>query len=133
MNSLSEVLFRPLPLRHLVLPNRLIRSATYEGMADAEGNPTDAIGPLYRALLKGGVGTVITGFMYTSQEGHALQSRQCGMDSSIRIIPWRSILAAARIRPRVLRPGGRWRAEGRGTSPSGLSRRCSHTASGSFS
>ena len=42
------------------LKNKIIRSATHEGLADADGNPTDALLGKYEALAKGGAGAIIT-------------------------------------------------------------------------
>jgi 2,4-dienoyl-CoA reductase-like NADH-dependent reductase (Old Yellow Enzyme family) len=88
--------FEPLPLTNIELPNRLVRAATYEGMADHEGMPRPILGELYARLAEGGVGTIITGFAYVSPEGRAMQTRQCGIESDERIAPWRSVLTSAR-------------------------------------
>jgi 2,4-dienoyl-CoA reductase-like NADH-dependent reductase (Old Yellow Enzyme family) len=39
---MSEV-FSPGTIGNLVLPNRFVRAATWEGMADAEGAPTERL------------------------------------------------------------------------------------------
>ncbi len=36
------------------LKNRLVRSATHEGMADEEGGPTESLFKLYERIAKGG-------------------------------------------------------------------------------
>src|ERR1700750_472233 len=43
------------------LPNRLLKSAMTEGLADPSDRPTDAHFTLYRRWSEGGTGTVITG------------------------------------------------------------------------
>jgi 2,4-dienoyl-CoA reductase-like NADH-dependent reductase (Old Yellow Enzyme family) len=43
------------------LPNRLLKSAMTEGLADAEGRPTPAHDALYRRWSEGGTGTLVTG------------------------------------------------------------------------
>lgn len=58
----------------------IIRSATFEGMADENGFPTADYLNYYR-MLSGHVKTIVTGFMYTSQTGRAMHSGQAGMDS----------------------------------------------------
>jgi 2,4-dienoyl-CoA reductase-like NADH-dependent reductase (Old Yellow Enzyme family) len=55
----------------LQLPNRLVRSATAEYMADAEGRPRPQLKELYRELARGGVGLLITGHMYVHPGGKA--------------------------------------------------------------
>ena len=51
----------------LELPNRLVRSATAEFMADDQGCPKPCLAALYRQLAKGGVGLIITGATKTAE------------------------------------------------------------------
>ena len=53
------------------LNNKIIRSATHEGMADKEGFPTDKLKNLYIKLAKGGVGAIITGYTGVLANGKA--------------------------------------------------------------
>ncbi|WP_378956086.1 NADH:flavin oxidoreductase [Pelosinus sp. sgz500959] len=48
------------------LKNRLIRSATVDGVADERGHMTKELFEVYENLAKGGVGTIITGMTYIS-------------------------------------------------------------------
>ncbi len=92
-----DLVFRPLTVGPLILPNRLIRSATYEGMADPEGIPrVDALSRLYSALGRGGVGAIVTGFNTVSQEGRAMQTGQCGLDTDEKSKAWAQVLEATR-------------------------------------
>ncbi|MFC2100724.1 NADH:flavin oxidoreductase [Bacteroidota bacterium] len=68
-----------------VLKNRLIRSATYEGMCDEKGFPQNDYYTLYENLAKNGVGAIITGFAYVSINGKAIQTGQAGIDSDEKI------------------------------------------------
>ncbi|MCO1604282.1 NADH:flavin oxidoreductase [Desulfosporosinus nitroreducens] len=63
--------FEPFELAGITFPNRIIRSATYEGMGDENGKPTDQLLKKYEALAKGGVGGIITGFIGVSQQGRS--------------------------------------------------------------
>ena len=63
------MLFTPGSIGLLELPNRLVRSATAERMADEDGNPLPSLRSLYGELSKGGVGLIISGHLYISPEG----------------------------------------------------------------
>jgi 2,4-dienoyl-CoA reductase-like NADH-dependent reductase (Old Yellow Enzyme family) len=62
-------LFEPTRIKSMEIPNRIVRSATFEAMADEEGRPTEALFKLYRRLAKGGVGLIVTGYTYVSPDG----------------------------------------------------------------
>lgn len=55
-------IFEPIKLNHLDLKNRLVRSATWEGIAEPDGGITEETYKIYEELAKGGVGMIITGF-----------------------------------------------------------------------
>jgi 2,4-dienoyl-CoA reductase-like NADH-dependent reductase (Old Yellow Enzyme family) len=63
------MLFTPGTIGPLTLPNRLIRSATAEMMADVDGRPRPQLKEFYRELARGGVGLIITGHMYVHPSG----------------------------------------------------------------
>ena len=71
-------LFTPSTIGSLRLPNRIVRSATAEGMADADGRPLPQLNRLYQDLARGGVGLIITGHMYVHPSGKA-HSEMCGI------------------------------------------------------
>lgn len=73
-------LFETATLGSCQLKNRLIRAATFEGMADSQGHPRPEYRNLYKELAIGGVGGIITGFAYISPEGKAMQPGQVGID-----------------------------------------------------
>lgn len=66
---MNNSLFFPETVGTLTVPNRLVRSATAERMADAEGRPKPELVQLYRELARGGVGLIITGHMYVHPSG----------------------------------------------------------------
>src|SRR6478609_6587273 len=52
----------PLRLRcGVTLPNRFLKSAMTEGLADVEDRPTASHATLYRRWSEGGIGTLVTG------------------------------------------------------------------------
>jgi 2,4-dienoyl-CoA reductase-like NADH-dependent reductase (Old Yellow Enzyme family) len=62
----------------LQLRNRLVRAATSETMATAEGEVTDALIGLYAELARGGAGLLITGHAYVEPRGQC-SPRQIGI------------------------------------------------------
>jgi 2,4-dienoyl-CoA reductase-like NADH-dependent reductase (Old Yellow Enzyme family) len=53
-------MFEPVAIKDLKIRNRIARSATFEGMGNAEGEPSDRHARLYTELAEGGVGLIIT-------------------------------------------------------------------------
>jgi 2,4-dienoyl-CoA reductase-like NADH-dependent reductase (Old Yellow Enzyme family) len=58
------VLFSPMKIGNVEIPNRFVCSATYEGMARETGEVSDELINRYVRLAKGGVGLSITGMMF---------------------------------------------------------------------
>ncbi len=65
------MLFTPIETEHLKMKNRIVRSATAESMATKEGFVTDEMIELYKKLAEGGAGTIVTGYMFVSEDGRA--------------------------------------------------------------
>jgi len=61
--------FEQTELCGIKLKNRIIRSATHEGMGDGNGRPQKTLVDLYEKLAKGGVGAIITGVTGIQQNG----------------------------------------------------------------
>lgn len=59
-------IFEPVKMKNLNCKNRLIRSATWEGLADENGGINDQTYAIYDQLAKGGIGAIITGFTSVS-------------------------------------------------------------------
>ena len=62
-------LFEKTNIRGLELKNRLVRSATHEGMSEEDGSPGPSLFKLYKRLAKGGIGLIITGYANVSKDG----------------------------------------------------------------
>lgn len=65
---MSKAIFEPVAMNNLTANNRLIRSATWEGLANFDGSITDESYEIYRELSHGGIGAVIVGFTDVSQD-----------------------------------------------------------------
>jgi 2,4-dienoyl-CoA reductase-like NADH-dependent reductase (Old Yellow Enzyme family) len=59
----------------MTLSNRLVRSATWEGMCEADGRPTAKLASCYRDLAAGGVGLIITGYTFVRTDGRQLPGK----------------------------------------------------------
>lgn len=70
-------LFEPTSINGMVIANRFVRSATYEGMANDDGSCTQKLIDYMARLAIGGVGLIITGDAYVRPDGQALP-RQMG-------------------------------------------------------
>jgi 2,4-dienoyl-CoA reductase-like NADH-dependent reductase (Old Yellow Enzyme family) len=93
-------IFTPWSLNRLTLPNRLVRSATWEGLADSGGIPSHDLINLTAELAEGGVGLIITGFTYIHAQGQAMP-RQTGIHRDANIGP------LTRVSDAVHQAGGR--------------------------
>jgi 2,4-dienoyl-CoA reductase-like NADH-dependent reductase (Old Yellow Enzyme family) len=74
------------------LQNRIIRSATYEGMCDKNGFPTEAYEKLYTSLASEEIGALITGFTFVSNQGRAMQEHQAGIETDAKIDIYKRIV-----------------------------------------
>jgi len=75
-----SILFTPKKIGTVELQNRFVHSATYEGMAKETGEVSDELIKRYEKLAKGGVGLIITGYMYVHTTGRAFP-HQTGIHS----------------------------------------------------
>ena len=59
----------------LELKNRIVRSATWEGMCDQNGRPTEKLVEYYKTLTEGGIGLIISGYTYIRPEGKQMPGK----------------------------------------------------------
>jgi 2,4-dienoyl-CoA reductase-like NADH-dependent reductase (Old Yellow Enzyme family) len=71
----NSVLFQSAQIGSLKLPNRFIRSATWEGLAAPDGSCTDELVRLMEGLAEGGVGLVISSHAFVRPEGVAVRGQ----------------------------------------------------------
>ncbi|MGE5841689.1 MAG: NADH:flavin oxidoreductase [Deltaproteobacteria bacterium] len=64
-------LFETTAIKGMKLANRFVRSATWEGMAEADGACTPRLLEVYRRLAEGQVGLIITSHAYVRKDGQA--------------------------------------------------------------
>ncbi len=93
-------LFSPSRIGACEIPNRLVRSATYEGMGDSEDRVTDDLVAVYSKLAKGGVGLIISGYLYVDRIGKAAPHQVAVDDDS-------AIPGLARLSDEVHDQGGK--------------------------
>ena len=94
-----RTLFDETTLNGMVLKNRLVRSATWEGMAAPDGRPTARLAAYYATLAQGGVGLIITGYAYHPSRREAAS----GADGD----PFRRLLPGPAASRRCRPPRGR--------------------------
>ena len=87
-----SILFEKTNIRGMELKNRLVRSATHEGMADDNGFPTQDLFKLYERLAKGGVGLIITGYALVSRDGKSPFLGMQGIDRDEHIPKYRELV-----------------------------------------
>src|SRR4051794_31005139 len=93
-------LFDEMRLNGVRLANRIVRSATWEGMADPDGRPTQKLAAYNANLAKGGVGLIISGYAYIREDGKQLPG-QLGIHRDDFAADYRSLTEA------VHRQGGK--------------------------
>jgi 2,4-dienoyl-CoA reductase-like NADH-dependent reductase (Old Yellow Enzyme family) len=71
------MLFEPFNLAGLELKNRIVRSATFEKMADENGFVTERLIRLYVELARGGSGLIVTGNALVHHSGRTLRRMLC--------------------------------------------------------
>ncbi len=73
------------------LKNRIIRSATHEGLADIQGSPTNKLIKKYETLAKNEVGCIITGFAGIMQNGKSACHNMLMIDDDSLIEPYQKL------------------------------------------
>ncbi|MDY0387284.1 MAG: NADH:flavin oxidoreductase [Methanolobus sp.] len=86
------MLFEPIALGNMDVPNRFVRSATHEWMAEPDGTATEKLGELYEELARNDVGLIITGYAYVNPNGKSDRLQQGIYDDRF-IEPYRKVVS----------------------------------------
>ncbi len=89
-----SILFEPIRINRLVIPNRIVRSATHGRYADSSGSVTDLMAAVYEKLAAGGIGLITTGHAYVLPNGK-MSSTMLGVDRDESIAGLKRLVAAA--------------------------------------
>ena len=68
-------MFQEMKINGMTLRNRLVRSATWEGMCGQDGRPTQKLNAYLHVLAQGGIGLIISGYAFVSPEGKQLPGK----------------------------------------------------------
>ena len=68
-------LFEEITINGMTMRNRMVRSATWEGMCDVDGRPTEKLTNCYRDLAQGGIGLIVSGYTFVRPEGKGLPGK----------------------------------------------------------
>lgn len=85
--------FQPACISGLEVPNHFVRSATYMGLADDAGAPTEQTQRVWLDLAKGGVGTIITSYTHIAAYEQP-RPRQLGIYTDALIDAYRPVVRA---------------------------------------
>jgi 2,4-dienoyl-CoA reductase-like NADH-dependent reductase (Old Yellow Enzyme family) len=91
---MTHAVFEKAFLSGIQLKNRIIRSATHEGMADEKGFPTESLKKLYIHLAKGEAGAIIAGYAGIQADGKSSLFAMSMIDSDDSIPEYRQITRA---------------------------------------
>ena len=103
------------------LANRLVRSATWEGMCDKDGRPTQRLLDFYGTLASGGVGLIISGYTFVRPEGKQMPGKM-GLYSDDFSDNYKQLVAAVhaeggKLCIQLVHAGGQTTAQAAGQDP----------------
>lgn len=91
---MADVIFDSAYIGTIKLKNRIIRSATHDGLAGENGAPTTELVKKYEFLAKNDVGCIITGYAAVSTNGVSPYPRMLRIDSDNIVEPYKTLTDA---------------------------------------
>jgi 2,4-dienoyl-CoA reductase-like NADH-dependent reductase (Old Yellow Enzyme family) len=64
-----STVFEATTFNGMTMRNRMVRSATWEGMCEQDGRPTKKLINCYRDLAQGGIGLIVSGYTFVRPDG----------------------------------------------------------------
>lgn len=90
---MADIIFERAAIGSIRLKNRIIRSATHDGMADDNGAPTQELIRKYEFMAKNDVGCIITGYAGVSLNGLSPYPKMLRIDNDNLIEPYKELTA----------------------------------------
>lgn len=114
-------IFDETTINGMVLKNRLVRSATWEGMCEADGRATNKLASWYADLARGECGLIITGYTFVRPDGKQLPGKM-GIHTDAFANDMKNIVKAVhdeggRICVQLVHAGGQTDSETAGRKP----------------
>lgn len=91
---MDNIVFEASKIGNVILKNRIIRSATHDGLADESGAPTQKLIKKYELLAKNDVGCIITGYAAVSPNGLSPYPRMLRADSDDLIEAYKNLTSS---------------------------------------
>ena len=115
-------LFETSGIKSMKLKNRIVRSATLEGLAGDNGLPTEKHFKFYENLARGGTGLIITGLSYVSRDGRVSPVGMLGVDRDEVVPHFKKLVkhvheSGARIAMQIAHAGRQTHKKAIGTDP----------------
>lgn len=118
-------LFSPIKIKNLEIKNRFVRSATFEGLAGADGLPTEKLENLYLKYADGEIGLIIATSLVEHYKNLPVMDNfpyPLGFDEDRYIHAWKPIISkvrekGAKIAMQLMHPGRQELIQLRGSSP----------------
>ena len=114
-------LFEETTINGLTMRNRMVRSATWEGMCDVDGRPTEKLINFYRDLTQGGIGLIVSGYTFVRPEGKGLPGKM-GIHTDDFEDDYKNMIravhdAGGKIAVQLVHAGGQTNSENAGRQP----------------